>query len=119
MMGTNTQTYQCRRKDKLGAKACDIMTLGSMFRSLPAHIRDLMVVRMPTPIYCGSVDSLITIIERIEVVLFNESHQWCNPIPQIVQKIKLKMGDAETIVTKEHIEHLLIQKQKTGLVTEN
>jgi hypothetical protein len=114
----NPQTYQCRNRNRNkhpGPNICDIVALGSMLRSLPTHIRDFALDRFPTSTYFGSVTGLIKVLEAIKLVSISEDHQHCNPIPGIVLKIRAKAQEAERLVTKEHIDHLMMQKQKTGV----
>ena len=108
--------YSCQ--SVLEKNACDIITLGWVIKGLPQIELQSIFAHSPTPVYSRSADRLIRIIDAIRVLHQTILHCHCNSIPGIVQKLRAKTMEVEDLVTREHIDHLLRQKEKTRLITE-
>jgi hypothetical protein len=97
-------------------RQCPIMILGSLMNSIPTKELQSILAHGLASKYYQSANHLIKVIENISAEELNPKHGICNPIPEIMEKIRAKKEQVEkSILTKEYINYLSRQKKKTGL----
>lgn len=99
-----------------GNAHCITFTLGSIIHSIPRH--DLWPIYSPVIAkdepYQQSIDHLLRIIKRIEVIRLNDDHKACNPIPAFLAKANDIVSKVENPVIEVHRFYISKQRERIG-----